>query len=1016
MAWTHEQEEAINRCGTNIIVSAGAGSGKTAVLTERTIRKLLNGGSIDRLLILTFTNAAAGEMKDRIRKALKKNNLKEQLSLIDSAYITTFDSFAMSVVKKYFEALSISPNIQVMDKSIETLKTKEILDNIFESSYGKINFDKLIGDFCIKTDDNMKDIVISISNKLNLLGNKKEYLDSYIDTHYSTNYINKKIDEYINIVINTKESIKEEYYKLSCYVDSKYLTTYNLEPLLESNTYEEIKNNLSIIGSPRKNKDCDENFKIYKDNINNIISKLEDLTRFSDINEMRDTFLSTKPYVEAIIDIIKEFDESFNKYKNEYNLYTFQDIALMAIKVVKENEDIRKELINSFDEIMVDEYQDTSDIQEEFINLISNNNVYMVGDIKQSIYRFRHANPYIFRKKYDEYSVCNGGIKIDLLKNFRSRKEVLDNINLIFDLIMDNEVGDAEYSKSHRMNFGNLNYIESWKTNQNNNMDILSYDSDNLVDFTKDEVEAFIIGHDIKEKIDSKYLVVDKKTSELRPVIYSDFSIIMDRGTSFDLYKKIFEYLNIPLTQIQNESLMMGDDLRVISNLINLIIKINLKEYDDEFKYLYVSVSRSFLYKTNDDLIFDNITNNNIFNSDLFKLCKSINIFELSNLDLLNEIIDKFNYYEKLITKGNIKESMIKIDYLKDLCINLSNINYTPIDFGKYLNNMLEYGSIEYALNDSSTNSVKILNIHKSKGLEYSICYFSGLSKKINTEDLKSKFIVDSNFNIITPYFDNGIKQTILKDILASTEIRETISEKIRLFYVALTRAKEKMIIVCPLKDEDSFNELVPKNIRLEYSRISDMLQSIYTVLTPYIKDIDLNEIGLTKDYELIKAYNYKNSLRKVNDKISKLENNIEYEEIINSRFSKSSNKLITKEEYNFMKEGTDLHYLFEIEDFKTTTNPIILKFLNKIDNNYIRCFKEYEFIYENNLEEKHGIIDLMLEYENYINIIDYKMKNITDEAYINQLNGYREYVKSLTGKDVNIFLYSILDNKLVKL
>lgn len=1015
--WTNDQEEAITRTGTNIIVSAGAGSGKTAVLTERTIRKLINGGNINRLLILTFTNAAAGEMKERIRKAIKKAGLKEQLDYIDSAYITTFDSFALSIVKKYHTILGLSSNISIMDNSIEILKTNEIVDKIFDSMYGDENFDKLINDFCVKSDDNIKENVKEISKKLDLISNKKEYLNNYVNTHFSDKYIDKQIEKYLNIINELKESIIEPYKELIARVDNKFIESFNLEPLLNSETYNEIKDSIKLIGSPRKNKNCEDDFKIYKDIINEIIKKLKDLTRFESITDIKNSLLSTKPYIIAISNIINKFDLEFSKYKNDNDLYTFSDIALMSIKLLKENSDIRNELKNSFDEIMVDEYQDTSDIQEEFINLIANNNIYMVGDIKQSIYRFRHANPYIFRNKYDEYSKNNGGIKIDLLKNFRSRSEVLDNINLIFNLIMDNEVGDAEYRKSHQMNFGNTNYIENCKTNQNNDMEVFTYNPKEIENFSNDEIEAFTAAYDIKEKIENKYLVVDKETNTLRECRYSDFAIIMDRGTSFDLYKKIFEYIGVPIVQIKNEKLTMGDDLLVLKNLINLIVKINLNEIDDEFKYYFTSVSRSYLFKTDDEKIFDILKSNKFYESELYKKCKNINIFEISNLDLLNNIIEEFNYYEKLITIGNIKESMIKIDYLKDLSINLSNIGYTPIDFSKYLSDMIDVGSIEYSLNSDNSNSVKILNIHKSKGLEYSICYFTGLSKKSNDEDKKAKFIVDSNYNIITPYVDNGIKQTILKDLLLSIENRESISEKIRLFYVALTRAREKFIIVCPLdKESCGYDTLVPKNIRLNYNRISDMLESIMPVLRPYMKDIDFNKVILTRDFEKIKTYNYKNKITKVDEKINKIINNISYEEINQSRFSKVTNKLITTKEYNNMKEGTKLHYIFETEDFKTSNNPYILKFIKHIDLNYINCFKEYEFIYECDNEVKHGFIDLMLEYEDCIHIIDYKMKNITDENYLNQLNGYKKYIESISNKNVNIYLYSILDNKLEEL
>jgi len=330
---------------------------------------------------------------------------------------------------------------------------------------------------------------------------------------------------------------------------------------------------------------------------------------------------------------------------------------------------------------------------------------------------------------------------------------------------------------------------------------------------------------------------------------------------------------------------------------------------------------------------------------------------------------------------------------------------------------MIDSGEVEYSLNSDNSNTVKILNIHKSKGLEYSICYFTGLSKKSNDEDKKAKFIVDSNYNIITPYINDGIKQTILKDLLLDIETRESISEKIRLFYVALTRAREKIIIVCPLNKEiDGYNTLVPINIRLNYNRISDMLESIIPVLLPYIKDIDFNKVILNRDFEKIKYYNYKEQIKKVDTKIDKINNNIKYEELNKSRFSKVTNNLITIDEYNNMKEGIRLHYIFETEDFKNSNNPYILNFIKYIDLNYINCFKEYEFIYEEENEIKHGFIDLMLEYENNIDIIDYKMKNITDENYLKQLNGYKKYIESISKKEVNIYLYSILDNKLNKL
>ena len=259
--------------------------------------------------------------------------------------------------------------------------------------------------------------------------------------------------------------------------------------------------------------------------------------------------------------------------------------------MLKDNKEVREELANYFSEILIDEYQDTSDIQETFISLISNNNVYMVGDIKQSIYRFRNANPYIFKNKYDNYSNHLNGEKIDLNKNFRSRSEVINNINLMFNYIMNDNIGGADYKTSHQMVFGNTAY----NNNEEFNMQILTYDHDKS--FNKNEIEAFLIAKDIKNKINNKYQVFDKKTSSLRGATYNDFVILMDRTTDFELYKKIFEYQNIPLAIYKDETLNGEVDTTVLCNLLCLIKATRERDFSTKFKYLFTSIARSFLFR-----------------------------------------------------------------------------------------------------------------------------------------------------------------------------------------------------------------------------------------------------------------------------------------------------------------------------------------------------------------------------------------------------------------------------------
>ena len=1028
-SWTKEQLEAINEEGKNIIVSAGAGSGKTAVLSERVIRKL-EKTDINKLLILTFTKEAANEMKERIRKKIKKNeSLKKQLDLIDSAYITTFDSYALSLVKKYYYLLNISPNIGIIDASIINIKKEKYLDEIFDKLYEEKNilFEKIIKDFCIKDDKDIKRYIIELNNKLDLKLNKEEYLNNYMKNYYSEETINKNIEKYVNLIKEKIKEINNLLYDIQILVEGKYYEKLIevLNPLLNSSTYIEFKNN-SIIKLPQLPRGSEEELKEKKEELKNIIDYIKELTIEESELKLKENILKTKDYIEIILYIIKELDKKIYKFKEKSEMYEFNDIAKMSIKVLEQNENIRLELKNYYNEIMVDEYQDTNDIQEKFISLIENNNVYMVGDIKQSIYRFRNANPNIFRNKYNNYEKLNGGIKIDLLKNFRSRYEVLDDINLIFNLVMDDKIGGAEYKKTHQMVFGNNTYIEEGKIEEKHNFEILNYKYEDKT-YTKEEIEIFTIATDIKNKIENHYKVFDKDNLEVRDIEYKDFCIIMDRNTEFPKYKKIFEYMQIPLTLYQDEVLTLENDILVLKNIMNFIIKINKKECDTNFKYYFTSIARSYLFRLNDDEIFNIFQEKDFYNNEIFKISKSIsdNLENLTNEEFIIEIVDKFNIIEKTISTGNIEASMIRIEYLLNLSKNLTELGYTPYELADYIKEMVEgKNEIKYSLNTSAGNNVKIMNIHKSKGLEFHICYYSGLHKVFNISDLKQLFTVDNELGIIAPYVDKTPKETIYKYLLKDKYMKEEIAEKIRLFYVAMTRCKEKMILVTSLtdKEKNKINNLVEDNIRLKYKSFLDILNSIKENIKEYIVDIDLDKQNITKEYNEIKENNYQKLLQKNNIKLDKRKIKIDSKIEEEKHFSKTINKLITKEEYKNMEFGDYLHYLLEIIDFKNPDLKDIDNFYKEKINNFLNqellknikeanIYKEYEFINETNNETYHGIIDLMLEYNDHIDIIDYKLKNIEDNAYQEQLNGYKNYIEKKFNKKTNIYLYSIIDD-----
>ena len=1033
VTWTDEQWEAIYEDNKNIIVSAGAGSGKTAVLTERVIRKLKDGVNVNELLILTFTKAAAGEMADRIRKKIKKiPELKEQLKLLDSSYITTFDSFALSIVKRYHYLLNVSRNIGIIDSNVIAIKKNEIMDELFLEYYEKENplFLSMIKSFCTKDDTDIRNYILNISNKLDLLSNKKEYLSTYLNKYFNETKIKNDVKLYLNLILTKIDEIKECVDEIGTY-DREFAIKLeeSLISLYDVTSYDDLitKLNVKIPNAPRGS---DEGLKKLKSEISDILKEIKTLAIYESEEDIITSIKSTYPTVSIIIELILEFTDRVMKYKEESNSYEFNDIAILAIKVVKDNSEVQEELRDYFKEIMIDEYQDTNDLQEEFISMISNHNVYMVGDIKQSIYRFRNANPYIFKNKYDNYSVSINDKKIDLNKNFRSRSEVLDNINTIFTLIMNDDIGGADYLTSHQMIFGNTAYLKE-DAGHSNDMEIYNYQCDKSIGFTKEETEAFIIAKDIADKMKNNYLVFDKDDGILRKANYSDFSIIMDRATTFDLYKKIFSYFKIPITLLKDEKMNDEDDIHIFSNLIRFIVKIKNKELDTEFKYLFTSIMRSYLFQISDEIIFEYFYNNNFKESELYKKCEVLSN-ELNNMtihELFDKIITTFNFYEAYLNIGNIHNGIVKVSKLRELAINLEGLGYDIDNFADYLTKLLSVGyKMEYKVPDNGADAVKIMTIHKSKGLEYPVCYFSGLYKEFNISDLKERFLVDKDYGIIVPYFNEGIGNTIYKELLKQNYLKEEISEKIRLFYVALTRAREKIILVKPVneKEYDQSNVTVLANsIKSKYRSLADMLDTIEFRISSKYKPIDLETLNLTKDYAIVGQSNFKENLNKVAEVIEvkelKLNNILKGQ----STFSKKTNTVINKETYNSIQLGTKIHEYLEFIDFKNPNLEVITdKFVKKLIQNLIEqpimknlgeatIYQEYEFIYEENSIEYHGVIDLMLEYDNHINIIDYKLKNITDDAYRNQLLGYKKYIETKTSKQVDLYLYSILDSKL---
>ncbi len=1021
-SWTKEQLEAIHKEGMPILVSAGAGSGKTAVLTERVLRKVKDGTPIHRLLILTFTKAAASEMKERIRKKLKEANLMEAAEQIDAAYITTFDSFALSIVKKYHYLLNVSKNVMIVDTSMVTLQKEKILDEIFDQLYEEkdTDFENLIARFCTKDDHEIKNDILNMHNKLDLKYDKLDYLNHYIQNEMNEAHFQKEIEMYMEIIQNQLE-------ELSAHVEAIESIDYDysvevlsiLQPLFKSETYDDIRKNVQITlpRIPVGN----ESLKQIKESLTSILKEIKRLTRWESVEKMTSDLESTKRDIQILIRILLQLEERLSTWKYQNDVFEFHDIAKLAIRVVKENVSIQAELKKTFHEILLDEYQDTSDLQEMFIELIQNQNVYMVGDMKQSIYRFRNANPTLFKEKYDNYRFSKGGIKIDLTENFRSRKEPLEDINQIFNRILLEKTGGVDYEKEHQMIFGNLTY-EKQKIEQNMHMQLLTYETEE--NYTKGEMEAFLVAHDIQEKIKNHFQIMDPDTKKLRDVQYQDFVILMDRSTEFSLYKQIFEYENIPLTVHKDETITSGTELKLVYHILKCMQKMETHNFDIEWKYAFTSIMRSYLMEETDGYIFDCLQHGTYEKTRLYKHIQSLlnKKNHMNNEMLLQEIIEEFNFYQAFIKVGKVEERIIKMEYLIKMSENLSKMGYDCYEMMEYLKEIGDKNyEIRFHKNLETENSVNIMTIHKSKGLEYPICYYTGLFSKFNKSDVKECMTYDASIGFVIPTAGNGIQNTIRKELLRYIYQKQEIAEKIRLFYVALTRCREQIIMIMPCIDEEipACNDIEPYQA-FHFGSFYDMIKSIYGNLKDYENKVYM-ENNLTKDYKINTQLNQYTTNKEDTLVVHKAE--VPTEAITEKTFSKKVQKTMNYKQYQNMEMGHTLHQILEYLDFEHpdyTNIPIF--FQNKIkafltcplfSDGIIHIYKEYEFYMETGKEQVHGIIDLMVEYENEIKIVDYKLKQITDNAYLEQLKGYQSYIESITEKRVTTYLYSILDETL---
>lgn len=1025
MAWTKEQEAAIYTRGSNIIVSAGAGSGKTAVLSERILEYCLKGNDIRRLLVLTFTNAAAREMKERIRSKLLQHKLYEQADFIDAAYITTFDAYSLALVKKYHYRLGLSKDISIMDSALIEIKRKDIIQGIFTELYENENEDffSFLRKYSKQDDKEVARIVESLCGKLELILDFKNFKETYPQTYFSDTHLSHIIQEYEDY---TKEMIGEFVCSLKellelCGTDIQSEKLYDaiaflVRELEESSSYEEYYRLLNGYAMPRVNPKADLRVKAGKEVCAKALKNLKD-TIFSKYRTKADMLTELKAVRKDILFLLNLCDTVFQRltaYKTSVMLFDYTDIAKYAIELVTKHEDIRKELQQYYNEILVDEYQDTSDIQEAFLTAIENHNLYMVGDIKQSIYRFRNANPYIFKAKYDAYSGHMGGEKIDLTYNFRSRSEVLANINALFNRLMTDSYGDADYISEHQMQYGQKLYDEL-SQDMDFNIELLQYSDEGYEGFSQEEIEAFLAAGEIQSIMRKAPKVLDGK--QYREVKYQDFAILVDKAKSFVTFKRVFEYLNIPLSIEADMDLKDSVLPKLISNILLLIDKTRNHTTDIPYRHALASVARSFLYEYSDTDIYRMLVLEKSYPilEDIQRLAAEE---ELSYAELFYRICFTTGLYDKLSYIGDVDNSVVVLEYIYQMLSTLQQTTMPLTEVCGYLSSVFEGDvKLSYKLPSSGKDNVRIMTIHKSKGLEFPYCIFPLVSSGFNKQDIRMAIGFHREYGIYIPFADEGKSDTIVKSLTVRSLMREDISEKIRLLYVAMTRTREKMIF---LMKEKEYPELDPKR----FSCFQQMIT--YTgVFRENIRPVSLREYGITTDYKRKRtASEFIFGTRELSYSPLPLPKKIQ-----NVRISKELSELPSAQVKENIRLGLEFHSALEALDFKNIqieelpVSEFVKTVLSRVLQHPIfqdiakaKTYHEHEFYYKEDTQEYHGIIDLFAVYEDRIDLLDYKLSNIDSAEYVRQLSVYKAYLRSRWDKPVNVYLLSLLKAEIKKL
>lgn len=864
--WTDEQQKVIDLRNRNILVSAAAGSGKTAVLVERIITMLIsdtNPVDVDKLLIVTFTEAAAAEMKERIRNAIEKKleenpdneHLMQQAMLIHSAQITTIHSFCLSVIRDHFHAIDIDPGFRVGEEGELKLLRHDVLNELLEERYGeeKESFINLSVAYGGRNDKKLLEIIQKIYDFSRSYPDASEWLEDCAKAYAVSTKEELEESIYIDLVKqNTRkilcdaQQMVREGIRICLTSDGPYEYEATLlkdmeviEELKTAETYEQMYECFHNVKWPRLAPNKDKSVSAVKTDLVKSIREdykayVKDLTSqyfYQKEEEMLSDLQACRPYMEELKALVNDFSVKFEEKKRAQNMIDFSDMEQYALRILTVKKDgeivpseIAKDYQEQFAEIMIDEYQDSNLIQETILTSVSGirdgrYNIFMVGDVKQSIYRFRLSRPELFMGKYDSYSLEDAKEqRIDLHKNFRSRREVLDSVNFIFRQIMIRELGGIKYDKSNALNVG-----ASFEEGEDKETEVLVIDTEK--DFGKNrsgkqserELEAKVIAARIRELI-RNHKVVDKKTGENRSVEYSDI-VILTRSIS-GFAENFAQQLNkegIPTHVGTREGYFSAQEVGIMLSYLRIL---DNRMQDIPLAAVLTSPigkmtdqELAVIKSENKDLAFHQaVADYRVNGSDenvRTKLEKCmIQMDEFRRIvpytpiqELLYKVLDNTGYGDFVSAMPGGEQRIANLEMLIEKARAFESTSYKGLfHFVRYIEQLRKY-DVDYGeanVEDEESQNVRIMTIHKSKGLEFPIVFVAGMGKGFNMQDAKSTVALHARLGVGLDAVDMEDRTrcpSMIKKIIQREETLDTLGEELRVLYVAFTRAKEKLII-----------------------------------------------------------------------------------------------------------------------------------------------------------------------------------------------------------------------------